>query len=48
MNVVDTERNNSNQATAPCEKPYNIGRIMGVFDIFNIGHLNLIRRAKAQ
>lgn len=48
MNVVDTERNNSNQATAPCEKPYNIGLIMGVFDIFNIGHLNLIRRAKAQ
>ena len=31
-----------------CEKNYNIGLLMGVFDLFHIGHLNLIQRAKAQ
>lgn len=35
-------------ALVSCEKEYNVGLLMGVFDLFHIGHLNLIRRAKAQ
>ena len=29
-------------------KPYNTGLLMGVFDLFHIGHLRLIQRAKKQ
>ena len=28
------------------KRPYQIGLLMGVFDMFHIGHLNLIKRAK--
>ena len=30
------------------DKPYRIGLLMGVFDLFHVGHLRLIKRAKAR
>ena len=30
------------------EKEYRVGLLMGVFDLYHIGHLNLIRRASAR
>jgi glycerol-3-phosphate cytidylyltransferase len=40
---VDMELINENHL-----RPYHTGLLMGVFDLFHIGHLNLIQRAKAQ
>ena len=41
--IIDIETTQSDD-----EKPYNIGYIAGVFDLFHIGHLNMFKRAKEQ
>lgn len=39
---------NGNEMKADDDKPYNVGYIAGVFDLFHIGHLNMFKRAKEQ
>lgn len=39
---------NSGLKESDMDKPYNVGYIAGVFDLFHIGHLNMFKRAKEQ
>lgn len=39
---------NENERESDDDKPYNVGYIAGVFDLFHIGHLNMFKRAKEQ
>ena len=48
MEITDISFNDISKASDKLTKPYKTGLLMGVFDLFHIGHLNLIRRAKAQ
>ena len=48
MNKPKIEYDNENQKSPLCSKNYKVGLLMGVFDLFHIGHLKLIQRAKAQ
>ena len=48
MEITDTSFNDIMKTSDKLTKPYKTGLLMGVFDLFHIGHLNLIRRAKAQ
>jgi len=46
--MKDVLSDQQNAAPVSAEKDYNVGLLMGVFDLFHIGHLNLIRRARAR
>ena len=48
MKKTDAVLSDKSKTSDKLTKPYNIGLLMGVFDLFHIGHLNLIRRAKTK
>lgn len=43
---AQSDMTNAADDTHKKSKPYNIGYIAGVFDLFHIGHLNMFKRAK--
>ena len=48
-NIVNSDSGDeSGLNKSDIDKPYNVGYIAGVFDLFHIGHLNMFKRAKEQ
>ena len=48
MSSHDLNSSDNTQTTGADTTIYDTGLLMGAFDLFHIGHLNLIRRAKKQ
>lgn len=46
--VAGQENNGEELNKSEKDRPYNVGYIAGVFDLFHIGHLNMFKRAKEQ
>jgi len=46
--MEEKEKAISAETAANEKKPYHVGLLMGVFDLFHVGHLRLIERAKEQ